>query len=174
MGQALPPRWRVESVDRSAREVHGPPCGWQLKKCRWDMTCREAVQCAIGAWARDIPGRPGAAPTPPRLGVVLGTTARPAAQSVLSSRESVFSERARDAKRLKDADVVAACAMLAEPRAPLPHVRSLDNRNDVTETLLLRPGQELHRARARRSTLRVSLLLKKPRKNKTTLDTSAV
>jgi len=33
-------------------------CGWQLKKCRWDMTCREAVQCAIGAWARDIPGRP--------------------------------------------------------------------------------------------------------------------
>ena len=25
-------------------------CGWQLKKCRWDMTCREAVQCAIGAW----------------------------------------------------------------------------------------------------------------------------
>jgi hypothetical protein len=25
-------------------------CGWQLKKCRWDMTCRESVQCAIGAW----------------------------------------------------------------------------------------------------------------------------
>jgi len=23
-------------------------CGWELKKCRFDMTCRESMQCAIG------------------------------------------------------------------------------------------------------------------------------
>ena len=51
-------------------------CGWQLKKCRWDMTCREAVQCAIGAWARDIPRRPLAPPRPRLSRDCLGRTAR--------------------------------------------------------------------------------------------------
>jgi|TARA_B110000971_G_scaffold49903_1_gene50228 hypothetical protein len=24
-------------------------CGWELKKCRFDTTCRESIQCAVGA-----------------------------------------------------------------------------------------------------------------------------
>ena len=48
-------------------------CGWELKKCRLDMTCREAVQCAIGAFTRSTKDTP----SPPRrhtLTVPLGTS----------------------------------------------------------------------------------------------------
>ena len=74
-------------------------CGWQLKKCRWDMTCREAVQCAIGAWARDIPRRPLAPPRPRLSRDCLGIIANRA--SLAFSRFAKASSRnaKRDAYR---------------------------------------------------------------------------
>jgi hypothetical protein len=130
-------------------------CGWQLKKCRWDMTCREAVQCAIGAWARDIPGRPL---THRHLHVSrLSRNDRETCGSKAFSRHAKASSRnaKRDAKRTHGVGVFfffraktltvlffsfrprrSGCGMGgdAESRA-CAFQCALDNRNDATEAL---------------------------------------
>ena len=51
--------WKPDTGLRAAKcMLH--QCGWELKKCRFDMTCRESMQCAIGTFARENSPDPNA------------------------------------------------------------------------------------------------------------------
>ena len=136
-------------------------CGWQLKKCRWDMTCREAVQCAIGAWARDIPRRPLAPPRPRLSRDCLGRTARRAFLAFSRFAKASSRNARQDASRSSRAFVSFRQATLTVlffclrprrvrhgrrrrvPRVRVP-VRAGQPQRRHRGPLLLRPGQELH------------------------------
>ena len=94
VGQALPPRRRVEARDRSARrEVHGPPVrlATQEVPLGHDLPRSRAVRDrCVGA---GHPWTSADAPTPPRLAALSERPRDLRLESVLSSRESVFSER---------------------------------------------------------------------------------
>jgi hypothetical protein len=127
-------------------------CGWQLKKCRWDMTCRESVQCAIGAWGEARKGHRHVRVS--RLSRKARGTRVP---RVLLFRESAFSERESvDATRVRRLRVffsdtffvfralivslafffAAGCGMGGDVESRACAFKcALDNRNDVTEAL---------------------------------------
>ena len=122
-------------------------CGWQLKKCRWDMTCREAVQCAIGAWARDIPGRLLAPPRPRLTLATVSESSRiePPSPSLVSRKRllGTRNETRNEHETSKTLTLFfsfrsrrSGCGMGgdAESRA-CAFQCALDNRNDVTEAL---------------------------------------